>query len=306
MKLPALSDKNKGYVSALVATIAFSNVYIFSKAALNEIALPQFLLWWFGLAFSINLILGLAMGSFKELKHLHLRNYAVFLKLGIIEIITTTTFYISLNIIPDPAVTSFIGNMFVVFLVLLGVIILKERFTRLESVGVLITIFGAFAVGYKGGTGISDFFVAGTGMVLINTFFAALSSIFAKKAIRDFSPNLINVNRTLFMFLFGLIYFMISGESTTIPASAIKNITIGVLLGPVIGIWLIYISYKYIEASRSSVLQGLKGVFVLAGTFLYFNTLPSRLQLIGGLVSVFGVLLMTMSKAKMLTWKAKK
>lgn len=255
------------------------------------------------MALILNLLVTLKSGSFTQLKGLKLKEYRIFMYLGIIEIITTTTFYMSLNKIPDPAVTSFLGNMFVVFLVLLGVIILRERFTKLESLGVVITIAGAFAVGYQGGKTIADFFVPGTGLVLINTFFAALSSIVAKKAIGKYAPNIINFNRTLFMFVFGLGYFLISGDNLTIPATALKNITIGVILGPVVGILLIYMSYKYIEASRSSVLQGLKGVFVLIGTFIYFRTLPNNIQLIGGIVSLTGVMVMTMSKAKMLSWK---
>ena len=302
----AISDRKKGSIIALVATILFSNVYIFSKAALNEISLPKFLFYWFAIAFSINLIISWQKGDFQQLKKLKLKEYRIFLLLGIIEIVTTTTFYIALNTIPDPAVTSLLGNMFVVFLVLLGVILLKERFTRIESVGVIITILGAFAVGYKGGHSIKDFFVAGTGMVMINTFTAAVSSIVAKKAVEKHSPTIINLNRTLFMFVFGLSYFLLSKESLLIPISALKNILIGVVLGPITGILMIYTSYKYIEASRSSVFQGLKGVFVLIGAYIYFNTLPGTIQLIGGFGSIIGVMIMTLSKAKLLSWNRTK
>lgn len=298
----AMSNRKKGSLIALIATILFSNVYIFSKAALNEIALPKFMFYWFLIAFGINVFISLAKGDFKHLRSLKLKEYRIFLLLGVIEIVTTSTFYIALKTIPDPAVTSFLGNMFVVFLVLLGVIFLKERFTKLESIGVVITILGAFAVGYNGGHSIKDFFVAGTGVVMINTFTAALSSIFAKKAVEKHPPTLINLNRTLFMFVFGAIYFAISDETFYLPTSALKNIVIGVVLGPILGILLIYTSYKYIEASRSSVFQGLKGVFVLLGTYIYFSTLPNTIQLIGGMGSIIGVMIMTLSKAKLLSW----
>ncbi|MBN2805176.1 MAG: DMT family transporter, partial [Prolixibacteraceae bacterium] len=196
---------------------------------------------------------------------------------------------------------SFMGNMYVVFLVLLGVIVLKEKFTKLESLGVIVTIAGAFTVGYQGGHRLHDFFIAGTGIVLINTFSNALSAIVAKKAVERFSPALINFNRTLFMLLFAIVYFIYSGETLEISARALKNIAIGVIVGPVLAILLIYKSYQYIEASRSSVLQGLKGVFVLIGSYIYFSMLPNTIQLIGGLVSIIGVLIMTMAKAKMMS-----
>ena len=49
------SNTVKGYLFALIATLAFSNVYIFSKAALNEVHLAQFGIYWcaIGVIFSL-------------------------------------------------------------------------------------------------------------------------------------------------------------------------------------------------------------------------------------------------------------
>jgi drug/metabolite transporter (DMT)-like permease len=302
-QLRLLSDRTKGYLFAIIATISFSNVYIFSKAALNEVSLSQFGLYWFAIGAFFNFIFSLRNGSFRVLKGVKIKAYRIFLFLAVLEIATTATFFISINTITDPAVTSFIGNMYVVFLVIMGVIMLKERFTFIESIGILITITGAFAVGYKGGNSIDDFFVKGTGIVLLNTFLAAFTSIFAKKAIRRFNPSLVNLNRTLFLLLFAVGFFFISGDSFIIPKSALINIFIGAILGPVTGILTVYYSFKYIEASRSSVIQGLKGVFVLIGSYLYIGMFPQTIQFIGSLVSVLGVLIMTISKAKILNWR---
>ncbi len=189
--------------------------------------------------------------------------------------------------------------MFVVFLVLLGVIILKEKFTLVESIGVVITIGGAFVVGYKGGSSFREFFIPGTGLVLINTFLAAFTSICAKRTIHKFNPSLVNFNRTFFLFLFSTLFFISSGKELAIPFSALKNIFAGAILGPFMGIMFVYYSFKHIEASRSSVIQGLKGLFVLIGTFVYFGTFPSNIQLAGGLLSIIGVLTMTISKARL-------
>lgn len=298
-----LSNRTKGYLFALIATISFSNVYIFSKAALNEVSLAQFWLYWFTISVLLNLLFSLNNKSFKLLKGKTVKELRIFLLLGLLEVITASTFFISLSIIPDPAIASFMGNMFVVFLVIMGVLMLKERFSFIESIGVFITIAGAFAVGYKGGTSIKDLFVAGTGFILINSFFAALTSIIAKKTIEKYNPSLVNFNRTFFLFLFALAYFVYSGDQLIIPNSALKNISIGALLGPFTGILTVYYSFKYIEASRSSVIQGLKGVFVLIGSYIYFGSFPQSVQLIGGIVSVIGVMIMSLSKAKLLPWR---
>jgi hypothetical protein len=68
----------------------------------------------------------------------------------------------------------------------------------------LATNGGAFAVGYKGGSSFSEFFIpgTGTGLVLINTFLASFTSICAKRTIHKFNPSPVNFNRTFFLFLF--------------------------------------------------------------------------------------------------------
>ena len=291
--------KTKGYLFALVATIAFSNVYIFSKAALNEVSMAQFWFYWFATGLTLNTLLCWINGSFNLLKKRKLQELRNFIILGILEIVTTLSFFFAIKTIPDPSVTSFIGNMYVVFLVTFGILLLKERFTLIESTGVLITIIGVFAVGFKGGRTLREMFIPGAGLVLINTFLAALTSIVAKKTIDRFNPMLVNFNRTLFLFLFAVGFMLLEGKTLSIPATALKNILIGSFLGPFLGILTIYFSYKYIEVSRSSVVQGLKGLFVLIGSFIYFGTLPGKLQMIGGILSVCGVLIMTLSKARL-------
>tara|TARA_R110002050_G_scaffold99874_8_gene207079 strand:+ start:629 stop:904 length:276 start_codon:yes stop_codon:yes gene_type:complete len=57
--------------------------------------------------------------------------------LGILEILTTTSFYISSQIIPGPEVTSFIGTLFPVILTGMRIVFVHECFTWLELFGVL-------------------------------------------------------------------------------------------------------------------------------------------------------------------------
>jgi len=43
----SLSPQYKGYAFSLLATVAGSTVYIFSKAALDQVSLMQFWVYWF-------------------------------------------------------------------------------------------------------------------------------------------------------------------------------------------------------------------------------------------------------------------
>jgi len=72
---------------------------------------------------------------------------------------------------------------------------------------------------------------------------------------------------------------------------------LGAFFGSFIGILSFYYSYRYIAASRSSIIQSLKGIFVLIIAYLFFGNFPLGIQLWGGGITVSGVILMTMAQA---------
>lgn len=295
------SNTIKGYFFALVATLAFSNVYIFSKAALNEVHLTQFGVYWFAIGTFFSLIFALKNKKLGQLKTLTKRQIHILIVLGFLEILTTTTFFVSVNIIPDPSITSFLGNMFPVMVTLGGVVLLKERFSWLEAVGVVLALAGAFVISYNGGTSLKTLFISGTGVVFINAILATTATLVVKVHVKKLSPELLVLNRTTWLLVYSLIMFFIYGQSFSIPVSALKNIAIGAVLGPFLAIVAVYYSYTYIEASRSAIVQSLKGIFVLIGAYLFFHTFPAKHQFIGGMITVVGVLIMTLAKAGILS-----
>lgn len=78
-----LSSKFKGYATALLATTTLANVYIFSKAALNEVNFTQFGFYWFGFAILWNLFYTTIFGHFKMVKALNTFQIKHLLGLGI-------------------------------------------------------------------------------------------------------------------------------------------------------------------------------------------------------------------------------
>ena len=291
------SDTFKGYFFAIVATLAFSNVYIFSKAALNEVHLTQFGLYWFAIGAVLSFIYAWSSKKLKQLKVLSKKQVRILISLGLLEILTTTSFFISINIIEDPAVTSFLGNMYPVMVTLGGVFILKEKFGWIEIIGVILALTGAFVISYTGGTSLKTFFIKGTGVVFINAIFATAASLVVKVHVKKLSPELLNLNRSTWLLVFSVIMFFVYKQSIIIPVSALKNIAVGAVLGPFLAILTVYYSFRYIEASRSSIVQSLKGIFVLIGAFFIFKSFPLPHQLVGGIITVLGVLIMTLAQA---------
>ena len=299
------SDQFKGYLFAILATVSFSNVYIFSKAALNEVHLIQFGFYWFLIAMLLNGAWAARNGQLQRVRMLNGPQLKILLLLGVLEILTNTSFYLSIHIIPDPAVTSFLGNLYPVMLTLGGVLLLRERFTLTESLGVLLALAGAFIISYTGGSTLKSMFIPGTLVVLFNAVMASSASLIGKVNIRKLSPELITLNHTVWLFVFSAILMAVTGKPLAIPSTAVFNIVVGAFLGPFLGVLMIYYSFKYIEASRSSIVQSLKGIVVLIGAWLYFGTYPLPHQIWGGLLTVAGVLVMTLAQARLLRFGKK-
>ena len=294
------SNVIKGYNYAFLATVAFSNVYLFSKAALNEIHIAQFGFYWFVIGFGLNIIYVTVTKIVKSFFPIQRKVLKLLILIGILEIFITATFFLSIQIIPDPAVTSFLGNLYPVFLALFGVLFLHEKFRTIEAFGAVVAIIGAFVISFNSDKSLESFFIPGAGVVLLNALLAATGSVIVKKHIKKIKPELWNVNRSfwLLIFSFGMVLFF--KQSFSVPVSALKNIAIGAFLGPFASILLIYYSFKYIDASKSAIIQSLKGIFVLIGAFFMFQTFPLTHQILGGLLTVAGVLIMTLVQANII------
>ena len=290
------SNTFKGYLFALIATIAYSNVYIFSKAAMEVFPLAQFGSIWYLLVTIACLLFAIFNKKISQIKHLTKKQIRVLLTLGFLEIFTTTLFYLSIHIIPDPAVTGFLGNMYPVMVMLGGIFILNERFGPIEIFGGFMALSGAFVISYTGGTTLQTIFIKGTGIVFLNAIFATTATLIVKKYVREISPEILNLNRSVWMLLFSGIMFFALGESAAYSVPALRNTVIGALL-EFTAILTVYYSFHYIEASRSSIVQSLKGIFVLFGAFLFFHTFPAKHQLLGGMITVIGILIMTLAQA---------
>jgi drug/metabolite transporter (DMT)-like permease len=294
------AEEWKGYAYAITGTIAFSSLYVFSKAGLNQVELAQFGLYYFGMGFLLNLIFILGTGKWNEIMQINPKVLRLLALIGVIDIVSNITFFLAIQAIPDPSVTSFLGNLFPVFLSILGITFLKERFTKIEALGATIALAGAFALSYSGNLSWSKFFIPGTGFVLINTFFAAIVSVIIKKNVHKASPEIFNLNSNGWIFLCFLIYFLQSGQSEVIPATAFRNIALAAFFGAFIGLLSFYYSYRYITASRSSIIQSVKGIFVLIIAYFFFGNLPLPIQLLGGAVTIAGVIVMMLAKGRII------
>lgn len=289
----------KGYLLAIIAVLAVSNVYIFSKAALSEVSLPQFGSYWFSFGLLWILLFAYYRKAFKIFKTLTKRNYLTLIYLGLFDVLGTYFFFKAIFTISNPSIVSFIGNISPAFVITLSVLLLKEKFNKLEILGVFLALSGAFIISYKGNQNLSDMFLNGAQYVLFGSIIGAVNMVVIKKNIKNIPPIILTLSRTSFLLLFSLIALIVSHQSIVIPSTALKNIFIGSILGPFLTVIAGYLAIQYIPLSRKAIIGSTKGLFVLIGSYIYFGNFPNATALLGGFVTIIGVLLISFGKMKL-------
>jgi len=298
-----ISDRTKGYLWTFVSILAVSNVYIFSKAVMNQTSFPQFGFWWFFTGGLIILTYGLITKSFAIYKTFGKKEYRILLLNGILELSGTYFFFKAIHSVENPSIVSFLNNMSPVFVVILGVLFLKEKINLQEFLGIIIALSGTFLISYKGGTRLQDMFIDGSEYALLSMFIFAFNTILLKKYVRRLSPVVLTINRVIFLTTFFFIYLLLSGEPFLIPRKAFYNVLIGSFLGPFLTVIASLNALKYIEVSKKSILGTTKGFFVMIGSYLFFGNFPTQTQIIGGILTIIGAILIITGRMQ---WRKKR
>ncbi len=295
-----LSDRTKGYLWTFVSVLAVSNVYIFSKAVMNQTSFEQFGFWWFFTGGLFIVIYGLVTRSFYIYKTFRAKEYLILLLNGVLELSGTYFFFKAIQSVENPTIVSFLNNMSPVFVVVLGVLLLKETINFKEFTGIVLALAGTFLISYRGGTNISDMFIRGSEYALLSMFIFAFNTLLLKKFVRRLSPLVLTINRVIFLTTFFLISLWVTGQTFQIPRKAYYNVIIGSFLGPFLTVIASLHALKYIEVSKKSVLGTTKGIFVLLGSYLFFGNFPTEMQIVGGILTIFGAVLIITGRIK---WK---
>ena len=295
---PNMNPTVKGISLAFLATLGMANVYVFSKAALLEVNYYQFQFYWFGFALLWIMPYLVLTGIIKKISTLSRRSYITLAIIGILELGAASLLFLSIQLAENPTTISFLSNLTPIFVTMLGIRFLGERFNFVEAVGIILTIAGVILITYTRDTTIAEFFGAGSGWILVSSVLSSISIVTAKSRIKDIHPGILTLNRVVFLFVVAVGAMIIRQESFVISGRATLNLAIGSMLGPFLTGLAQYSALRYIEASRTMIIQSTRSLFVLVGSMIYLSILPERLQLIGGLITIVGVIIMTWGKMR--------
>lgn len=290
------SNQLTGFLFAFFSTITLSGGYMFSKAALNHVDLFHFGFYWFGFATIWNFIFIFKIRKKINLSSISRKGWLAILGNTFCEVVGSSLFYIAIQQMENPAIVSFFVNMGAVFILILGYFFLKERFNPIEYFGIGITIFGVFLINYHTDSRIAGSSITGVWLIVGSTFFIALAIVIAKKAVKSIQPVILTTGRIVTLFLISFLFLITNNESFAVPASTIVNTLLGSFMGPFLALLSSYYALKYIEASFVTVISSTKGFFLVILTYFVFSIQISHYQLLGGLATIVGIILISIGK----------
>lgn len=289
-----------GYIYAGLASLALANSFIFSKLSFEYVNFYQFGFFWFLTGTIWNFIYLFAIRSrnkfsFRKSARGITKNLIL---VSILEALATGLFYYAILIMENPGVVSFIGNIGPVLVVIFGVIFLKESFNKVQFVGIILALGGVFALSLNGFNTVNDLFKPGTQYVFLAAFLFSIATIIARKKRKTIDPGVLSVVRAIILFSGFVIIVIIKNTSLNIPFIAWVLLSLGSFLEVFITIVFAYKSLQYIQAFKTSIIISTKGVFALLSSWIFLNLIPLNLEILGGLISLLGVILVSVQKKK--------
>lgn len=288
-----MSQSNRsGYLFALGAALALSASFIFSKSALNTVSMIQFGFVWFTLGVIWNSAWYIARKQYRQFRINRKERVRLALGIAILEGIATGLFYIAIKAMENPAVVSFIGNIGPVFVTILGVTLLKERFGRWQIVGIAVAIIGVFVINFKG-QAFGGFLEPGAVYVIMASLFFAMATIVGRKYHHFLDPDLMSLVRSMMLAAVFAVLLIISKETLDFEWAVWRDLAIGSLFETLLTIVFAYQALKRIEATSTSLIISSKGVWTLLLAWAFLDVFPTGLQLVGGILTLAGVYLIT-------------
>jgi drug/metabolite transporter (DMT)-like permease len=287
--------QSTGYLYALGASLALAASFVFSKSALNHLTVVQFGLIWFSMGVIWNIIWFLVRRDFRRLKDSFGTKTIVALVIALLEGAATGLFYMAIKAMENPAVVSFIGNIGPVFVTIMGVGLLKERFRNSQLIGILITIIGIFIINYREG-GFAGFLDPGSSYVIGASLLFSVATIVGRRYHKMLIPGYMSLIRTFLLAAAMLLFFLNGHQMPVLLPELWRDLSIGSLLETLIVIVFAYQALKLIEATKTSLIISSKGVWTLVLAWIFLGVFPTVMQLTGGILTLIGVWLITWNR----------
>ncbi|MDH3892851.1 MAG: DMT family transporter [candidate division Zixibacteria bacterium] len=188
----------------------------------------------------------------------------------------------------DPTLAAFVNRAEVPIVIVLGVIFLKERFSRWETLGLLLSIVGIVVMNLT----LRIEYTTGFWLALLGALLFGMTEFVSKIAVRHVPPVTLAYLRNLFMAPIYWLMFAATGASL----EGLDRVWPGVLalglVGPILGRMMYVLALRRMELSKVAVISQSQPVYVVLIALFVLGQLPSVRETVGGIFLVAGCILM--------------
>lgn len=271
--------EQKGITLNLVSVLAMSTSPVLDKLALQSLdpALAVVIVYIYSSIFSLVAVRRKLSWAFL----CKLLSQRWLLLMGVTNAIAFILLFNGLDL-TDPVAVGFLRRFYVVFAIILGYLLLGERFTRLEGIVILISMLGAF-IFVSNGTLPDPQNILGSVLIILSSLLFAFANLLAKHRIDAFSTwELMAVNSWIVLFFVAIYALLRLGIVTTVTANSVVLLGVSSLLSSFLGLALFYAGLQYVSYWKANVVRTIQPVIVLVYSLPFFSQAITWPRLVGG------------------------
>jgi drug/metabolite transporter (DMT)-like permease len=300
MKEVGISDVKWGYISVFAATVLFGIWNTFSKILLQDldpIALSALVYCIAGVfLFSVRFsgfnqkLMGMLDSNSEAETFMSRKDYAILITTATAGSVIAPIIY--LNGLKDITAVnaSLLMNAEVLFIIVIGILILKESFQKREGVGLILLLMGTIFLATNGD--VNNFSITqsfGTLLVIIAAFFWSIDTTLSKFLSNKRDLLWVSAVKCSIGGLILLILSLLFGLNLTVPLNHLSYLLFIGLVSIGFSFVMIYYAIRKIGSTRTGSIFPLSSLFGAIFAFLILNEPFTFLQLLFGILMLLGV-----------------
>lgn len=192
----------------------------------------------------------------------------------------------------DPSLAAFLNRAEIPVAIALGMVFLRERFSRWEAVGAIISIAGVVIMKLT----LRVEYTTGFWYVLLGSLFFGITEFISKIGVKHVTPSILMYLRNMFMAAMFWMVFAAGSYSFEGLERVWPGVLVLGLVGPILARIFYLYALKRMELVKVAVIGQSQPVWVVLIALLVLGTLPTFREVVGGLLIVGGCLIMIMTR----------
>jgi len=203
------------------------------------------------------------------------------------------TYWIGIKMM-DPTLASLLNRTETLVTILLGIVILGERFSRGEALGAILALAGIVLMKFT----LRVEYSTGFWVVVFSAVCFGTAEFIAKIAVRYVDPLTLSFVRNLVSAVMFWVAVAFVGTSFTGVGSVFWGVIIIAIMGPILTRPIYLVALKHIEVSKVALINQSQPVFVAIMAILALKQTPALREIIGGVFVIGGCLLIILSRKR--------